>query len=514
MRIEYISHSCLLIETDGIKIVFDPWLTGSAYHQQWYLFPKSADTRAVEQADLILISHGHEDHLHHESLKRIHRRAHVFFPFQWREGVVDYFKGQGFENITEALSFKTYQYKNVKITYLGYSLESVIVVESEGNVIVNINDALNSNHETAVDFLLEKIKKRWPKIDYLFSGWSGAGYFPNKVHYKGKDDAEVAKIREQYFADNFCKFTKYLQPTIASPFAPGFVLLQDENRWINDIKFPRQMLMQYYQQHFENQTDIQFPIMFPGDYLDGTVLHKVSKYHACRDDHEIYANIGQEFSEEITLANRKEFFANEEVDKLQNKLTFWINKNKSLYNSKVIQDSIFSIKLSDVAEDPYFNVKVEGLRLVVSRSNRANPDDRLIITTKAKLLSKNLDKIWGGDILSIGYAIDIEVFEELSLEKNLDIVCVRLITRYPIFKDDVGSHLGRLMKYYFNNPALTNLWINQKIKLRPYVNKYPFNERDHWITYNKCDLCQVCKMPELDFNKLLDVDGISASSSQ
>jgi hypothetical protein len=140
--------------------------------------------------------------------------------------------------------------------------------------------------------------------------------------------------------------------------------------------------------------------------------------------------------------------------------------------------------------------------MVVKRSNCPHKEDRLIITTKAKLLSLNLDKMWGGDILSIGYAIDIEVFEELSLEKNLDIVCVRLITRYPIFKDDVANHAGRVLKYYLSNPSLTNLWINQKIKLRPYVNKYPFNERDHWITYNKCDLCQVCKMPELDFEKM------------
>jgi hypothetical protein len=61
----------------------------------------------------------------------------------------------------------------------------------------------------------------WPKIDFLLSGWSGAGYFPNKVRYKNKNDREVGQIREQYFADNFCKFTKYLQPDISIPFAPG-----------------------------------------------------------------------------------------------------------------------------------------------------------------------------------------------------------------------------------------------------------------------------------------------------
>jgi hypothetical protein len=502
MRIEYISHSCFVIETNHTKIAFDPWITGSAYKNQWHLFPKPFDTTLVEQADVLIISHGHEDHLHHESLLRIQKNAHVFFPFQWREGVVDYFKHLQFKEVTEAVSFKTYTYKDIKITYLGYSLESVIVVECEGYVIVNINDALNSNHETAVDFLLNKIKTMWPKIDFLFSGWSGAGYFPNKVHYKGKDDEEVARIREQYFADNFCKFTKYMQPDIAVAFAPGFVLLSDENRWINDIKFPRQIVSRYYREHFENKTHIQFPIIYPGDYFIDTLFHKKSHYHANKDDHEIYSDLDQVFSKEIALANQTDFIEENEITKLENKLTFWLNKNKSLYDPDVIKDAVFSIRFTDIKQNNFFNISPHGKMLAVKRSNAAEKADRLIITTKAKLLSLNLDKMWGGDILSIGYAIDIEVFEELSLEKNLDIVCVRLITRYPIFKDDVAHHAGRVLKYYFSNPSLTNLWITQKIKLRPYVNKYPFNERDHWITYNKCDLCQVCKMPELDFKEL------------
>ena len=192
----------------------------------------------------------------------------------------------------------------------------------------------------------------------------------------------------------------------------------------------------------------------------------------------------------------------DEMALLINKLSYWLNKNKSLYHSVVLKDAKFSIILKDVQQNNYLNVFMEGNTFKINRNNSPCTADRLIIKTKALLLSKNLDKVWGGDILSIGYGIDIEVFDEKSLEKNLDIVCVRLISRYPIFKDDVMDNAARVMKYYFNNPSLTNLWINQKIKLRPYVNKYPFNERDHWISFNKCELCKVCNLPELDFEKL------------
>ncbi|HNP47258.1 MAG TPA: MBL fold metallo-hydrolase [Bacteroidia bacterium] len=502
MRLKYISHSCFLIESGGKRIVFDPWICGTAYQNQWHLYPKPVNTQSVENADVILISHGHEDHFHSKSLKKIQRNAHVFFPFQWRAGVVDFLHSLNFNNVTEAIGFHTYDVAGIKITYLGYSLESVIVVECEGLVLVNINDALNSNHETAVSYLLKRIKNRWPKIDFLLSGWSGAGYFPNKVHYKQKNDVEVARIREQYFADNFCRFTKYLDPEIAIPFAPGFVLLQNENRWINDIKFPRRIVSNYYKENFDPSAEIKFPVMYPGDYLEDKQLIEDSPYHKYADDEAIYAEVDKVFKEEIEEVNKPTRLNDKDLEVIVSKLTSRMNENKKIYSKEVIQDAHFSVHLSDIPGAAFLNIYEESGDFHVKRSHTSDTNDRLIIKTKGDLLNKNLDRMWGGDLLSIGYGIDVEVFEERTLEKNLDIVCVRLISRYPIFKDDLMNHTGRVLKYYLRNPSLTHLWIKQKIKLRPYVNKYPFNERDHWITYNKCDLCKVCKIPELDFAKL------------
>ncbi len=126
-------------------------------------------------------------------------------------------------------------------------------------------------------------------------------------------------------------------------------------------------------------------------------------------------------------------------------------------------------------------------------------ESKLVISTDAALLMENFKKPWGGDLLSIGYGITIEVFEERSLEKNLDIICVRLLSRFPIVIKDMPGNLHRMIKYYFSNPEISLLWLRQKTMLKPYVNKFPFNERDHWISFKKCDLCKVCNLPELDF---------------
>jgi L-ascorbate metabolism protein UlaG (beta-lactamase superfamily) len=53
-RIQWLGHACLLIESDGRRVLIDPFLTGN---------PKAAKQADEVSADLILVSHGHEDHV-------------------------------------------------------------------------------------------------------------------------------------------------------------------------------------------------------------------------------------------------------------------------------------------------------------------------------------------------------------------------------------------------------------------------------------------------------------------
>jgi L-ascorbate metabolism protein UlaG (beta-lactamase superfamily) len=55
MKITYFGHACFLVETKGKKIIFDPFIT---YNE----LAKNVDINTIE-ADYILISHGHEDHI-------------------------------------------------------------------------------------------------------------------------------------------------------------------------------------------------------------------------------------------------------------------------------------------------------------------------------------------------------------------------------------------------------------------------------------------------------------------
>lgn len=55
MKFTYYGHSCFAIETSGKKLLFDPFITGNE-------LAKDVDVNSIE-ADYILVSHGHGDHV-------------------------------------------------------------------------------------------------------------------------------------------------------------------------------------------------------------------------------------------------------------------------------------------------------------------------------------------------------------------------------------------------------------------------------------------------------------------
>jgi hypothetical protein len=508
MRIEYICHSCLFIDTGDTTLVFDPWFKGSVYLNQWFLFPGPIETKQLQPVKNILYSHGHEDHLHLDSLKELNHEATVFYPYQWRRGAKEFFHENGFSNFIEAVSFKAYRISpSTTVTYLGFALESVIVIESGETVIVNLNDALNSHHENVVHMFLKEIKKRWPKIDYLFSGWSGAGYFPNTVHYKTKNDFETGLIREQYFAHNFAKIIHHLQPKRSIPFGPGFALLNEDKRWINEVKFDREELEPYYNEYIEKNPALEFFVINPGDYFEGETFHKVSPWHKRFTEKTIAELVHEEFPEELKETEIPVHCSEEAAENIRVKLAKCLNDNRKLYDPLVLSNATFSIRLENLEQKKYYNIHFTGDHFIVARDAEPHPGHRLLLRTKSNLLHYAVENSWGGDVLTIGYGIDVDVYDELTLEQNLDIVCVRLITRYPTTTESLRKDPFRAINYFIKHPMMSKLAIKQKLKLRNTVNKFPYNERDHWISWSKCDLCKVCNLPLLSWEMGEQMEG-------
>lgn len=96
MNLTYYGQSCFLIEADGKKFLFDPFIKHNS-------LAKHIDTSKIE-ADYILVSHGHSDHVADLVELAKQTNAQVFAVVE----VAKWIKEQGVENVID-INFGTQQ---------------------------------------------------------------------------------------------------------------------------------------------------------------------------------------------------------------------------------------------------------------------------------------------------------------------------------------------------------------------------------------------------------------------
>lgn len=86
MRITYYGHACFLIELNGTRLLFDPFITPNE-------LAASVDIKQIK-ADYIVLTHGHQDHVADVEAIYKHTQATVVGTFE----VVNWFADKGIEN--------------------------------------------------------------------------------------------------------------------------------------------------------------------------------------------------------------------------------------------------------------------------------------------------------------------------------------------------------------------------------------------------------------------------------
>ena len=105
MKFTYYGQSCFSVETGGTKLLFDPFVTGNE-------LARHIDVNKIE-ADHILVSHGHGDHV--ADLVSIAKRtgAQVISAYE----VVQWAQKQGVENV-HPMNFGSFRFPFGKLHYL------------------------------------------------------------------------------------------------------------------------------------------------------------------------------------------------------------------------------------------------------------------------------------------------------------------------------------------------------------------------------------------------------------
>jgi L-ascorbate metabolism protein UlaG (beta-lactamase superfamily) len=78
MHVGFAGHSTMLVELDGVRIITDPLFRSSLLHLQRHA--PLVDLERYGNPDVLLISHGHLDHLDRRSLKLVNKSARAVVP--------------------------------------------------------------------------------------------------------------------------------------------------------------------------------------------------------------------------------------------------------------------------------------------------------------------------------------------------------------------------------------------------------------------------------------------------
>ncbi len=395
MRVRGVGHACLEIEVAGLRIVTDPWWAGPAYTNQWYPWPTPLpDGLEKRKVDYLYLSHGHEDHLHPETLKRLRKGAVVLIPECLTGGMAEFLRELGFAQVRVLEHGRRTTLQNgVAATCYVNLTDSLLVLEGDGQVLVNGNDALHASPPAVIEHFCHELKARHPKVDMLFLGCGGASWFPSCIRLPGKNDRDAARARERQFGENFLTVVQRLEPAIACPFAASFVLLEPHNRWINEVKLEVETPDQVHARRGPSKTSCH--LLLPGDVIDEVGVHAGGAPRPTRAILE--AAYTDELREGCQRVESLTPLTDAEMEELTRAVDRRVRENRARIGPR---ETVFELRLRD---NPGEAIRV-WLSRTAPRAERAPAGQHpLALELRAELLRSALQNDYGTEALLIGY---------------------------------------------------------------------------------------------------------------
>ncbi len=280
-RIRWINHAGFELQTEGLRIVCDPWLSGFAFNQSWALLSETKFTPSdFEGVDYIWFSHEHPDHFAPGDLRKIPEniRATITVLFQkTRDGrVASFCRKLGFKGVREIDDWERTHLGNgvfISIKKAEEGADSLCFIETPSRKYLNINDCVASDIRAFHESIFSKVGQP----DVLLTQFSYANWVGNPG-----DDKEMAL----HAADKIKAMDIQLEiyrPKILIPFASFVWFCRSDNFHLNAHAnrignvFGR----------FKSKAECV--VLYPGDIYEVCTPHDsgeaISKYNADETSH-------------------------------------------------------------------------------------------------------------------------------------------------------------------------------------------------------------------------------------
>ena len=216
MKITYITHACLLIEINKIKILTDPWLVGPSWGGSLWHYPTHKFKPSnLPVPDIIFFSHGHDDHYHDETISNFPKswfKAKIIAPkfnVKWWDNEIQ----KKFKNIIFLKHNQNFTLKNeISLQMFINEFDSSLKIKFNNKCVFLQTDNLMSEKEA------KRISKIDP-IDVAFVIPFLTGVFPG--FYKWDSDTLIKLANDKIYKSlNFCtNIIKNLNPKYVIPYA-------------------------------------------------------------------------------------------------------------------------------------------------------------------------------------------------------------------------------------------------------------------------------------------------------
>ena len=248
MKITHIGSACVLIESGGIKILCDPWITGEVYYGSWAHYPKLEFDKAMfDDIDYIYVSHIHPDHMGADTFEWLQKDIPVLVHNYEEKFVVNTLKKYGMKNIIElkhggsfecSKDFKIYIYasddcnpencfkffgcgKSKSLGGGSLGIDTIAVFTDGKYTVVNTND---SQYELSLT-PCKKILMRFGNPDVLLHGYHAAGSYPQCWScYSDEEKMKMADMKKEKFLNIGLQYLNLLKPKYYMPFAGTYTL--------------------------------------------------------------------------------------------------------------------------------------------------------------------------------------------------------------------------------------------------------------------------------------------------
>lgn len=234
MKITNLGGATAIVEHDGKRMLFDPWMDDGILYGSWYHYPPmEIGPEQLGHLDYVYISHIHEDHCSPGTIKHINRDAEIIL--MDREPEHPNF-------VAKFLAANDFHFKKVHrirpktptliaeglvvdfveadpANEYNFQIDSGLIMKWGDKVLYNANDC--PPYPGGLDY----IKKTYGTVDLALLSYSGGSGYPgcysNLSHEeKMKEKARIAEAGKRMFVDA----VRHLEPKRALPFADQYVI--------------------------------------------------------------------------------------------------------------------------------------------------------------------------------------------------------------------------------------------------------------------------------------------------